>query len=43
MTMDTSVKDKMAYGPLELVMLDKSPKTLGELKIHNAILSLAAS
>ena len=43
MTLDTNVKDKVAYGPVELVMLDKSPKTLGELKDHNAILSLAAS
>lgn len=43
MTMDTNVKGKTAYGPVELVMLDKSPKALGELKKNKAILSLAAN
>ncbi|QEY16745.1 hypothetical protein D0C16_12660 [Cellvibrio sp. KY-GH-1] len=43
MTLDTNVKDGTAYGPVELVMLDKSPKTLGELKKQNAILSLTAN
>ena len=43
MTLDTNVKDKTAYGPVELVMLDKSPKTLGDLKQQNAISVLAAN
>lgn len=40
MTMNTNIKEKTAYGPVELVMLDKSPITLGDLKKQNAILTL---
>lgn len=43
MTMDTNAKNKTTYGPVELVMLDKSPQTLGKLKDQNTILILAAS
>jgi hypothetical protein len=43
MTLDTNIKDKTVYGPVELVMLDKAPKTIGELKQQKAISLLSAS
>ena len=43
MTLDTSVEDKIAHGPVEVLMLDKKPMQLGILKQNKIITSFAAS
>jgi hypothetical protein len=43
MTLDTNVKNAKAYGPVEVLMLDKKPLTLGELQRKNVITKVTAS
>lgn len=43
MTLDTNAKNTKAYGPVEVLMLDKKPLTLGELQKKNAITKFSTS
>lgn len=40
MTLDTNSKSSNAYGPVEVVMLDKKPMQLGELRKNKAVKSV---